>query len=347
MSAEMYLTNFLGWLQEATYGTDPNPNANTHYKIGKFVRGEFPSMKQEVQVNHNDQYHPSELVPTKHVLQGQLAYEPVNNLPLKYMFTKNDGTGITDDGGANLTDGIRTIDPPNDPITPNEQRASWTWRVDTGNQSENLREHYLGDMMTRYTESMNFLNSDNRLQGAFDYTGQRRVTPATDVSNPPIYPNSTSDSYKKDSNSILTWDGDSLFGEILNFSWTATNAAVTHPTDSFPKTLYVERVTTGNQSYGLAFNVRRAGLNGRALQIDYRDQLDNFGSYKDMNFKIYNTATNYKDYTFSTCFINHIVPNIVIESDIIAHPTWLVSMMPTTMVETFKDGLNKTTFYNL
>jgi hypothetical protein len=347
MSAEMYLTNYLGWLQEATYGADPNQDTVQGYRIGKYVRGAFPSMKREIQVNHNNNYYPSELVPTKDILAGNLAFEVVNCLPLKHLFTKADGTGISDDGGANLTDGIRTIHPVNDPITPNEQRASWSWRVDTGNSSENLREHYLGNMLADYTETMNFFSSDDRLQGAFNYVGKKRATPATDVSKPPIYPQSTSDSYKRDTNTILKWDGDSLLGEILNFSWTATNAQASSPVDASPKQLHVEQVTTGNQSYGLAFNVRRAGLNGRALQIDYRDQLDNFGSYNNMQFKIYNTASLYKDYTFSTCHINNIVPNIIFESEILAHPTWLVSMMPTTMSMTFKDGLNKTTFYNI
>ncbi len=346
--SETQLTSQLGWLQEATYGLDPAQDTNQGFKIGKNIVGNFPRVKQEVTINHNNSYAPSERVITKHVVQDNLAFEPVNCLPLKYMFTKNDGTGITDDGGANLTDGTRTIDPVVDPVAPNEQRASWAWRKDRGNSTENLRDHILGNMMLRFTETFNIIGGpDQRLINGFDYLGKKRVTPATDVSNPPIYPNSSNDSYKKDGNTIVTWDGDNMLPQLVQVQWNISAVPQSHPADVTPVQHNVERVTTGNFTYGATVNIRRAGGFSKNFDLDLIDQLDNKSSYNDLRVRIHNTASNFKDVTLGGCTITDIQENIIIESEFVAHPTYQITLLPLTWVYTFKDGLNKTTFYNL
>ena len=350
---ETQLTSQLGWLQEANYGADPitdlvAPGLTTVYKIGKNVVGNFPRVRQEITVNHNNSYAPSERVINKHIVQDNLAFEPVNCLPLKYMFTKNDGTGITDDGGGDLTGGTRTIDPVNDPVPPNEQRASWTWRKDRGNSTENLRDHILGNMMLRFTETFNSIGGpDQRLVNGFDYLGKNRVTPVADISNPPIYPNSSNDSYKKDGNTIITWDGDNMLPQLIQAQWSVSAVPQSHPADVVPVQHNVERVTTGNFTYGAVVNIKRAGGFSKNFDLDLIDQLDNKSSYNDLRVRIHNTASNFKDVTLGGCTITDIQENIIIESEFVAHPTYQITLNPLTWVYTFKDGLNKTTFYNL
>jgi len=339
--SETQLTNFIGWLQEATYGTDPNPNSNTHYKLGKNVIGDYPRVQRNVQINHNNNYQPSERITTKHIVQGNIAFEPVNSLALKYLFTQVDGTGISEAAG------VFTIDP--SAIAVNGQRNSWAWRSDLGNSTENIRAHYLGNMVIRYQEGMNFIGgSDQRLLAGIDYIGQKRATPATDVSNPPIYPDigTTNDNehFKKDGNTVLSWDGDTMLPQVVQFNHTISNEPQSHPVDG---QRHVERVTTGNQTYGLTLNVRRAGGFSKQLDVDYADQLINDTTGKTLVFQIYNTASLYKKYTYTDCGITDMVKNIIIDSDFIAHPTYQVTMAPLTMIAEFKDGLNKTTFYNL
>jgi len=339
--SETQLTNFLGWLQEATYGTDPNPNSNTHYKLGKNVLGNFPRVKRAVQVNHNNNYQPSERITTTHIIQDVIAFEPVNSLALKYVFAQADGTGISEAAG------VFTVDP--SAIAVNGQRASWTWRTDLGNSTENLRDHYLGNMATRYQEGMNFIGgSDQRLVAGLDYIGQKRVTPATDVSNPPIYPDigttNDNESFKKDGNTVLTYDGDTMLPQVVQYNMTISNEPQSHPVDG---QRHVEQVTTGNQTYGLTLNVRRAGGFSKELHVDYRDQLNNDTTGKTLVFQIYNTASLYKKYTFTDCAITDLVENIIIDANFVEHPTYQVTFVPLTVVPEFKDGLNKTTFYNL
>ncbi len=342
--SETQLTNLLGWLQEATYGVDPAQDTNQGYRIGKNVLGDYPMMEQSITINHNNNYHPSEIIINQHLLKGNLAFEPVNSLPLKYLFAeKTSGNGITESSG------VFTIDPVNDPIIPNAQRNSWAFRTDLGNSTENLRDHYVGCMAIRYQEGMSFIGgADQRLVAGLDYIGQKRVTPATDVSKPPIYPDMgttlDNESFRKNVNTVLKWDGDSLLPEIVSFNWTVSNEPQSHPVDGQK---HVERVTTGNQTYGLTVNVRRAGGFSKQFHIDYRSQLDNADSYKTMLFDIYNTATNYKKYSFTGCRMTKPIENIIIDSDFVAHPTYQISLAPLAMTMTFKDGLNKTTFYNL
>lgn len=345
--SETYLTNHIGWLQEATYGTDPNPNSNPNYHLGKPTgpMGNLPRVKQEIQVNHFNSYAPGEIVRTKQVVDDNLNFEPVNCLPWKYMFQKIDGTGITDDGGGNQTDGIRTVAP--GAITPSEQRASWTFRTDTGNSSENIREHILGNRMTRLMETFNFIaGSDARLQSAISYIGKKRATPATDVSNPPIYPQSISKSYKKATSTVLTWDGDSMLPQVVQFSWFVQNEFASNPVDNQQ---YIEEATTGNQTYGFVLNVRRAGGFPINIKTDQVDQIENNGSKNDMIFKIFNDDVNdlYKQITFSTCTITDIVLNHVIDQNFQQVPTFAVLYTPLSITPVFKDGLNKATFYNI
>ena len=75
--------------------------------------------------------------------------------------------------------------------------------------------------------------------------------------------------------------------------------------------------------------------------------MDNATSLNTLVFKIYNTATLYKQYTFANCRITDMVENIIIDADFVAHPTYQISLAPLAMTMTFKDGLNKTTFYNI
>ncbi|KKL28553.1 hypothetical protein LCGC14_2373990 [marine sediment metagenome] len=337
-----HTVNYLGWLQEAAYGTDPNPNSNTHYVIGKNVTGQQPSAEVQVNINHYATYEPGQILTTNHQVKASpVGFEPVNCLPLKYIFQEaqdqaNPATGISEAAG------VFTIDPTT--MVPLAQRASWTWRTESSNSGESVRDHYLGNRAIDLTESLNFVGgAAQRLQSVLNYLGLRRVTPATDVSNPPIYPNSTSQSYKKDVNTILTWDGDNMKPEMINFSWTVANEPQTHPVDAQK---YPEEQTTGNATYGWTVNIRRAGGNSAKFQIDWRDQLDNQASYNDLRFKIFNTATLYKDYTFGTCTITSIKRNIVKQASV-AIPTYEIRAVPTTMAIEFKDGLNKTTFYNL
>lgn len=335
--SKQHTTNYLGWLQEAAYGTDPNPNSNTHYVIGKNVTGQQPSTEVNIIINHYDGYQPGEVQTTNHqVKTAPLGFEPVNCLPLKYLFTENDGTGISEAAG------VFTIDPT--AMVPLAQRASFTWRTESSNSGESVRDHFLGNRALDLTESLNFVGgAAQRLQSVLNYLGQKRATPGTDVSNPPIYPNSTSESYKKDVNTIFTWDSDDMKPEMINFSWTVENEPQTHVKDAqqFPG-----EQTTGNGTYGWTINIRRAGGNSAKFQIDWRDQLDNQGSYNDLRFKIFNTATLYKDYTFGECTILSIRKNIVKQASV-AIPTYEIRAVPLTMAIEFKDGLNKTTFYNI
>ncbi len=341
--SEQHTVNYLGWLEEQSYGTDPNPNSNTHYVLGKNVTGNLPNPKQEFTVNHNESYAPKEIVTTKHLLEtSPLTYEPVNALAWKYMFAGIDGTGITDDGGANLTDGIRTVDPT--ALVPLAQRASWAFRSDEGNSQQNLRDHYLGNRMLSLVASYNFIGgSAQRLIEVMNYIGQKRATPATDVSNPPIYPQSTKESYKKDTNTVLTWNGQDLIPAMANISTTIQNEPQAHPVDAQK---FVEQETTGNQTYAATLNIRRADGNSADLWTDFRSQMDNDDSYNTLIWNIFNTTTQYRAHTFTGCRITEVRRNIVQQAGV-AIPTYEIGLVPLAMVPTFKDGLNKTTFYNL
>ena len=85
----------------------------------------------------------------------------------------------------------------------------------------------------------------------------------------------------------------------------------------------------------------------KQLDIDYADQLTNDTTGKTLIFQIFNTASLYKKYTFTDCAITDLVENIIIDANFVEHPTYQCTMVPLTMVPEFKDGLNKTTFYNL
>ena len=338
--SETELVNHIGILHEPTnaVGTDAiNPASTTHYLLGKATEpmGDYPNEELKFQPMYFNSYETGEILRTSSKVVGDpLLFEPVNCYPWKFLFCSG-STGISTDAGS---PDLFTIDP----ITSG-QRSSFTKRTDAGNSSINDRDHYLGNRLFDYSEVFDFFDptGEPRLQSSWNDEGLRRVDPESDVSNPPIYPNSTSNSYKKDDNTVLTWDDDSMLPEIGSFRWGVQLGTKDHPIDN---QLYPEAYTTGNMLVNFSFTIRRAGGTSTSIRTDHK-ALVSSGTTKDIHFKIHNTATLYKDVVLNDCVWNmkrnHVIDNLM------RMPTWIVTGIAKTITPTFKDGLDKTTFYEL
>lgn len=337
--SETELTNHYGILHEPTdaVGIDAIDPANTtHYFIGKATQsmGNLPKEELKFQDHNFNSYYPGQInITSSKVIGESLILEPVNLYPWKFIFCSG-ATGIATDSG---TPDLYTFTP----ITEG-QRSSFTARTDIGNSSINDRDHFLANRIYDYSEIFNFADpAEPRLQMSWTADGLRRVDPASDVSNPPIYPNSTSNSYKKDPNTVLTWDGDSMLPEIASFRWGIQIGNKDHPIDN---QLYNEAYTTGNALINFNFLIRRAGGTSSSIRADTK-VLSSAGTTKDIVFKIYNTATLYRQVVLNDCYWN-ITRNHEIDN-LMGIPHYIVQGIAKTITPTGKDGLNKTIFYEL
>ncbi len=334
---EIYLTNYIGILHEAVYATDIIDPANTtHYMIGKLTQpaGDLIREVLSFQPFWFDSFQIGQIVITNSVAQGDpILFDPVNCYPWRFVFT----VPVTDTDISEAA-GVFTITPV---ITG--ERSSFTMRTDHGNSSENIRDHFVGCLITDYSESMLFATGMERLKASITYRGLRRVAPASDVSNPPIFPNSTSNRYKKDTNTVLTWDGDSMLPEIISFRWGVQIDFEDHPVDIVDQK-YFEKITTGNAKPNFDFTIRRAGGTSKKIRDDFIN-LSTSGTRKEIVFRIYNSATEYRQVTLTDCVWN-MVPNHTIDDQKVEN-IWIITGIAESMSLEFKDGLNKTTFYGI
>ena len=332
-----HLTGELGILNEAAWATDIiNPATTTHYKLGKYVKdvGDFAVEESSHQVNYYDSLNPGEIITTKTDVKTDWIFESVNSWMYFHAMSDKDGAGISEAAGVFTQTPITAI---------GAQLGSFTSRYDTGNAAENVREHVVGHKVQRLAESINLIDPLQRLQTTLSTIAQRRVDPVSDVSNVPIYPSSISSSYHRDTNMILTWDGDSMRPEVVDFTWNVLNDLDPRPVDGQK---YIEALPNGHRLVSWTMNLRRAGGNTKEVWTDYKDQILN-NTAKTLRFKLFGTdGSNYKDLTFSSNYIN-VKKNKVTTLLEGVLPTYRMTGIATTLAIEFKDGLNKTTFYKV
>ena len=319
----------LGIAYESVKGTDPIGSGDDYYKLGYRVRslGKFPKPKYNIASTYRGSRDPTLEIASAD-LTGTLAFAPVNAIAW-YLALGSSATAA----GVHTITGIDSGELP-----------YFTTRFETSNDTENIRKSMTGTKLKTLNFELTRLNENVRFPAmmGINVQGTGFGAPTYPVTNTPIYPDSVSDMFYKDSNFYFTWyyGGDNLDykSDVMNFT------GIIDMTNQFLpllQQLFPEEVSEGTRAHILRFNILRG--NDTSIYDDFAAQ-DRDTTGMDLRVKIHQTASKYLQLDYSNIFLQECEINDQNEAKNEDGIYEVVGIAESLTVKS-NDGLTAATFY--
>lgn len=324
-------TSKMSFALEGTPETDPIGAGGLNWRFGVMTYNmqlEHPTaIKQWEPLYKSDQRNPYDTQLLKSFIQSGVAYYPVNGAALYLLLGQSSTAG--------------------------DPEAHTMTNIDTGTQPTfTARSELAGGDVAKYFSAsgckVSSLSNMIDLSGNFPYLSETLTFDAIKTNDPPTYDGvvarfyptndgtitgtQRTDRYKKDANTVFTWHSVDYLPYLQHFN---CMLRANHILGHVENQAELEYINEGKYSFGFSFTLLRG-----ADQTVWEDF--NAETQDDLVFKIYNTATRYRQITFTNCsLITCKAPH----SEDHNMKTWLVQGMAEDQTSIVVDEIDKTVYY--
>lgn len=326
-------TRVLGVLVTPDGDDDITGSGVSYYHLGLATktRGRFPYVEHSMGTYYRGSRDPTNY-PVKATYKGAAAFAPVNGYPF-YLAA----------GSSSTTTGVHTLSWLDSGSLP-----QWVARWEKRRTEHNIRKSMLANKVKALSLqmfNMNLRSPAFPLLTSLGWQGENIATAAYNANHDPVYPdgNGAEDQnpYVPDSNMVFDYD---TAGDDIDYKSDIVDLIYNMQTTNSPQDLVGQYkpndILEGNRSHQLAFTLlRRADT---SVLDDYYAQDDTDETGKSINWRIYQTSTNYLDITWPNCFF------LDVEEKDAEHnqpELWEVQMITGAPTIKIKDGLSEITFY--
>lgn len=283
MSYVPHRVQHMGWKMQAAALTDPVTGSGTpYYKFGAATKslGNFVNYKQFINpVYRSDSRDPAYLAMIdSSEINETLGFVPVNAMP--FYLALGQTNQVTD---TKTITGIETGELP-----------KFAVRWETSNGTDIIRKTAVDCKVNTLSWQMDFTAKNSHPTVGLNINARKIISASYAATMAPSVLYASEVPFYDSSNSVATWDGDSIKPELLTFSYSLSNQ---NRFVGLQNQNYNEWVLEGNRTHQIEFTMLRGTTAGSNMYTDFLDQIDNASSYsmKDVVFKMYQmgSATNY------------------------------------------------------
>ena len=285
----------VGFLGEGSNeGTEVITAGITYYHFGVFEQEhEFPELIQEIEeYKKGDSFFSYQFFLTNYHVESAIIAVPSNCIMHYHLF-----------GGAVTVGDVTTI-------TPQDLGNTETVNIrsNSDNGEDYFRETSLGMKLVQIAGSVPLTRKDLPLIETYAFLGEDLIDSVVTTRVDPTYPDGgTRDSqlkYKPNIGSFsITWDGEEIGDKVQNFTYlfNTLNAIV-----KLANQKKAERVSNDDIYIFYEFDMSRRDV--QSLNTDFKAQKTTL-TEKTFVFKIYASATRYKQYSSTQCVIGFVKKN--------------------------------------
>lgn len=319
------------WAKEGTKETDPIGDGGLNWNFGIMthrMKNDHPSPTKEwVPLYKSDQRNPYDSQLIKSYVDGGLVYYPVNGAMLYNLLGQSDTAG--------------------------DPEAHTLTNIDTGAlPTITIRSELTGGDVAKYFAAVGCkvasLSNMIDLSGDWQFLSETLTFKGIKTIDPPTYdgvvaskyPTSDgtmtgterTDRYKRDANTVFTWNSVDYLPYLQHLNYMLSETLITGGKENQSEREYIDE---GKYGFGFSFSLLRG-----ADQTVWTDFIGE--NQETIVFKIYNTATRYRQTTLSKASLINCKPPKSEGND---SNLWIVQGMAEDQTSVVVDEIDKTVFY--
>jgi hypothetical protein len=309
-------------------------------QFGKYIQswGDFPKLIMDIGADYfNDSYNASAFYIAQKLVRIELSYVPSDGVVLYYVFGWGAGSSGTGTGAKTIV-----------PITSGEQPEFYVRYNSSDGTNRHAIDCYACKIMN-YSFAVNYNVADKILieNVSAEVTGSTPFeSSGYQGDTEPAFADGQTDQneYAVDSNHSVKWDTAGNNYELAD-KMVTFQCRVDYVNNITPvlNQIYPPSNKTGDRSIVVSMQVKRDGTAAsRQLWTDYLAQTPASGTKivtgKTMTYKIYQSAAQYREYTFTNCILRITMNNAFINKQEI--PVYDILILAASVTAYEDDGVN-------